>query len=91
MKKRYRIVIHGKVQGVMFRHNAAKIAEKANVNGWVRNNSDGTVEMLLEGEDDAVEKVVNWCRKGTIGAKVDKVVLKEEDFRDEFEGFYITI
>ena len=91
MKKRYRVVIHGRVQGVMFRHNTAKMAEKADVKGWVRNNPDGTVEAVFEGEEEDLEKVISWCRRGSIGAKVEKVELKEEKFTGEFEDFHITI
>jgi len=91
MKKRYHVVIHGRVQGVMFRHNMAKIAEKANVKGWVRNNPDGSVEAVFEGEEEDIEKVINWCRKGPIGSKIEKAEVKEEEFKDEFEAFYITV
>ncbi len=91
MKKRYHVVIHGRVQGVMFRHNAAKMASKASVNGWVRNNPEGTVEAVFEGEEEDVEKVLSWCRKGTIGSKVDRVDITEEAYKDEFEDFHIVI
>ncbi|MBI4009722.1 MAG: acylphosphatase [Candidatus Aenigmarchaeota archaeon] len=90
MEKRYRVVVYGRVQGVMFRHNVAKIAEKANIKGWVRNNPDGTVEAVFEGKEETLEKVLNWCRKGPIGSKIEKVEVKEEEFKDEFEAFYIT-
>lgn len=91
MMKRYHVVIHGRVQGVMFRHNTAKTAEKAGVKGWVRNNPDGTLEAVFEGEDTELEKVINWCRKGPIGSKIDRVEVREEKFTGEFDGFQITI
>ena len=91
MKKRYHVVIHGRVQGVMFRHNAAKMAGRANVNGWVRNNPEGTVEAVFEGEEGDVEKVLSWCRKGTIGSKIDRVDITEETYKGEFEDFHIII
>ena len=90
MKKRYRVTIHGRVQGVMFRHNAAKMAEKSDVKGWVRNNPDGTVEAVFEGEDADLEKVISWCRKGPIGSKIDRVDVKEERFTGKFDDFEIT-
>lgn len=90
MKKRYRVVIHGRVQGVMFRHNTAKIAEKADVKGWVRNNPDGSVEAVFEGEEGDLVKVLTWCRKGTIGSNVDRVDVTEEDYKGEFDEFHIS-
>ena len=91
MKKRYQVVIHGRVQGVMFRHNAARIAERSNVKGWVRNNPDGTVEAVFEGEEEDLDVVLNWCRKGPVGSKVERIDVNEEKFKDEFETFHITI
>jgi len=75
----------------MFRHNTAKIAEKANVSGWVRNNADGSVEAVFEGEEENLEKVISWCRKGPLGSKVYRVDVTEENFKNEFEAFHITI
>ena len=75
----------------MFRHNTAKIAEKANLTGWVRNNPYGTVEAVFEGEEEDLDKVVSWCKKGPLGSKVTKVEVKEEKFKGEFEAFHITI
>ena len=91
MMKRYHVIIHGRVQGVLFRHNAGKIADRLNVTGWVRNNPDGTVEAVFEGEEEALEKIISWCRKGTIGARVDGVDIEEEPYKGEFESFHITI
>ncbi len=91
MMKRYHVIIHGRVQGVMFRHNAGKIADRLNITGWVRNNPDGTVEAVFEGNEDSLEKIISWCRKGPIGARIDKVNIKEESYRGEFEAFHITI
>ena len=90
MKKRYHVVIHGKVQGVMFRHNTVKMAEKADVKGWVRNTADGSVEAVFEGEEDNLAKMLSWCRKGTIGSKVERVDVAEEDYRGEFDEFHIS-
>ena len=75
----------------MFRHNTAKIAEKANLTGWVRNNPDGTVEAVFEGEEDDMDAVISWCRKGTLGAKVSKVDVKEEKYEGGFGDFHIII
>ena len=87
--RRVHLIVYGRVQGVFFRHNTKKIADKLNLKGWVRNNPDDSVEIVAEGNDDAIEKFLNWCRKGPIGAKVEKVDLKKSDFKNEFTNFSI--
>jgi acylphosphatase len=88
--RRVHLIVYGRVQGVFFRHNTKKIADKLNLKGWVRNNPDDTVEIVAEGNDDAIDKLINWCRKGPIGAKVEKVEIKENGFRNEFKNFSIV-
>ena len=75
---RKRLVVHGAVQGVFFRATARRRAGDLGVAGWVRNCPDGTVEAVVEGEPDAVEAMVRFCRVGPEGARVDRV-----DERDE--------
>jgi acylphosphatase len=75
---RRRVVVHGFVQGVFFRDTVRRAAVRADVTGWVRNNRDGTVEAALEGEPAAVERVVEICRTGPRGARVDHVDVFEE-------------
>ena len=70
---RRRVVVHGFVQGVFFRDSVRRHALTAGVTGWVRNNRDGTVEAVFEGEDVAVERLVGFCRDGPRGARVDRV------------------
>ena len=67
------IVVHGRVQGVFFRASAEEAANRLGVGGWVRNRDDGTVEMVVEGEDDAVEQMVAWAREGSSQAQVSGV------------------
>ncbi len=57
--------------------------------GWARNNRDGTLEAVLEGEPEAVEAVVAFCREGPRGAAVEHVDISEEDVRGE-AGFAIV-
>ena len=67
------IVVHGRVQGVFYRASAEEAAGRLGVGGWVRNRDDGTVEMVVEGEDDAVEQMVAWAREGSSQAQVSRV------------------
>jgi acylphosphatase len=87
--KRVRVKIFGEVQGVFFRANTKEKADELGIKGWVRNLPDGSVEALFEGEDQAVNEIINWCKKGPIGARVEKVEIKEEKFKNEFKKFSI--
>jgi len=76
---RRRVVVHGFVQGVYFRDSVRRRAVSTGVAGWVRNNREGTVEAVLEGDPDAVERVVDFCWDGPRGARVDDVEIVEEE------------
>lgn len=76
---RRRVVVHGLVQGVYFRDSVRRRAFAASVAGWVRNTRDGTVEAVFEGEPHAVERLVDFCRQGPRGARVDRVWVGEEE------------
>jgi acylphosphatase len=75
---RRRIVVRGHVQGVWFRETTRRHAERHGVAGWVRNRGDGTVEAVLEGQEEAVELVVELCRAGPPGARVDRIDVESE-------------
>jgi acylphosphatase len=71
------VVIHGLVQGVFFRGACLDEASAAGVRGWVRNEYDGTVAAHFEGSPQAVEAMVEWCRKGPRHAVVQRVDVAE--------------
>jgi len=85
---RKRVVVHGFVQGVFFRDSVRRHAVSAGVGGWVRNNRDGTVEAVFEGEADAVEHLVALCHQGPRGARVDRVDVAPEE-PERITGFAI--
>ncbi len=85
---RRRVIVSGRVQGVWYRQSCYDQAVDAGVAGWVRNNDDGTVEAVLEGDADAVERVVAWMRSGPPGALVTRVELGDELPRGE-RGFRV--
>jgi acylphosphatase len=72
------VTISGDVQGVGFRYATIDRARSRDVAGWVRNNHDGTVEAVFEGQPEAVEALVAWCRRGPAGARVDDVRVELE-------------
>jgi acylphosphatase len=85
---RRRVVVHGFVQGVFFRDSVRRHALTAGVTGWVRNNRDGTVEAVFEGDDVTVERLVGFCRDGPRGARVDRVEVEIEE-PEALRGFSI--
>ncbi len=88
---RLHLTINGQVQGVNFRYYLSKIAQQAGISGWVRNSDTNynVVEAVLEGKDEEVQRVVEWCRKGPPRAKVEGVETKVENYRGEFTGFEV--
>jgi len=81
--KRFHIFIYGHVIGVFFREGIKELALKLKIKGWVRNTLDGKVEAVFEGDERDIEKMVEFCNKGPLGSKVDKVEIKEEDVQFE--------
>lgn len=75
---RRRLVVHGKVQGVFFRDSVREAAENEGLAGWAANRDDGSVEVVLEGSQEAVEAVVGYCRRGPASADVTGVDEHEE-------------
>jgi len=79
MPIRRRIVARGRVQGVFFRDSTRRQAETLGVAGFARNRDDGAVEIVAEGEDDAVERLVDYVRRGPGRAEVSDVEVTEEE------------
>ena len=76
-----RLLVSGEVQGVGFRENCRRAAQKAGVAGWVRNLADGRVEAWIEGDEAAVERLVAWCTHGPSWAHVSGVERHPEEPR----------
>ena len=87
--KQIHIFVTGRVQGVFFRQSTRVIAIKNNVNGWVRNLDDGRVEIIAQGEEQNINKLIDWCRTGPANSRVDEFELKEESITEEFENFEV--
>lgn len=71
--KAVRLVIFGRVQGVFFRDWTIKTALSYELDGWVRNRADGSVEALIVGAEGAVDKMVKDCWSGPPSAKVETI------------------
>ncbi|MHB1185292.1 MAG: acylphosphatase [Desulfobulbia bacterium] len=77
-RKRVVARVEGMVQGVYFRDYAQKEARSLDLSGWVRNRPDGTVEVVLEGEAEKVERMLAWLHTGSPQAEVKEVQVTEE-------------
>jgi acylphosphatase len=86
--KRVRVKVHGRVQGVFFRSDTQARARSLGLAGSVRNSPDGTVEAVFEGRPEAVDSMVEWCKRGPSGARVDHVDVWPEGPQGE-SGFVI--
>lgn len=84
-----RLVVSGRVQGVGFRDAMAGVALRAGVSGWVRNRRDGTVELLVQGAPPAVERVIDWSRRGPSAARVSSVEVTTAARDTSLEGFEV--
>lgn len=87
MMKRAHFIVEGRVQGVCYRMYACEEAQRLGITGWVRNKSDGTVEIIAEGEEKALGDFLVWCRRGPSYARVTGVRHDYSEAKGEFEDF----
>lgn len=84
-----RILVEGRVQGVGYRASARRMARSLGLTGWARNLRDGRVEILVEGEESAVDRMVEWCRRGPAAARVTRVTVQKGQATNQYTGFHI--
>lgn len=75
--RRIRAIVSGRVQGVSFRASTRTEARRLGLVGWVKNRSDGSVELEAEGPDDMVAALIQWCHQGPPAARVARVAVDE--------------
>jgi acylphosphatase len=88
-KSRVKVIVKGIVQGVNFRYYAQRQAAKFNITGWVKNLPDGSVAAVFEGDEQDVEAMVQWCRRGPPSAQVTELIAQPEEYRGEFSSFSV--
>jgi len=87
---RAHLIIEGRVQGVWFRDSTRNEATRLNLTGWVKNRFDGNVELVAEGSQEEVKKLIEWCHHGPPGARVTMVHKIKEDYTGKFDSFRIS-
>jgi acylphosphatase len=89
MSVRVHLKISGLVQGVCFRYYCREEAERLGLKGFVRNNADGTVEVVAEGGKEAAGSLAAWCRRGPPAARVTNCEEILESATGGFDSFRI--
>ncbi|MDD2666253.1 MAG: acylphosphatase [Methanocellales archaeon] len=89
MNSRVHAFIIGRVQGVFFRSFVESEATSLDIRGWVRNLRDGRVEVLAEGDKDALDELLRRIREGSPRARVEKVDVIWEEYVGDLKGFRI--
>lgn len=88
--KHFKISVHGSVQGVGFRWATRARARLLGINGFVRNEDDGSVYVEAEGETPHIDQFLAWCRRGPPGARVVSTEVSEGDVKG-FKDFEIRL
>lgn len=91
MRKRAELKIYGKVQGVFFRETCRIEARKLGLTGYVRNEPDGTVQIVAEGEDKDLNRMIEWCKYGPDNAEVERVNVQWLKSTGEFSNFGVEV
>lgn len=87
--ERLSAIVSGRVQGVSFRYFTQREAARLGVHGYALNRSDGTVQVVAEGERAALEQLLAWLRHGPPSAHVDDVSARWQPAQHEFARFEV--
>ncbi len=88
-KHQVHVKVSGKVQGVNYRWATRKEASRLGLKGWVKNLTDGSVELIAQGERESLEQLITWCRGGPPLAMVCNLDFRWEEVSGEFDQFGI--
>ncbi|MCK5066067.1 MAG: acylphosphatase [Bacteroidales bacterium] len=88
MPVQYDIIVYGRVQGVGFRAAARNQARSMNLKGWVENNKDGSVHIVVSGNQEQCGQLIQWCRNGSGYSWVERLEIKEMS-QGQLSAFFI--
>ena len=88
--KQLHLTVRGRVQGVFFRASTQREARRLGLTGWVKNRSDGSVEILAEGEETSIRELHGWAQKGPTAARVDRVDTRWRSYTGDYPDFRIV-
>lgn len=84
-----KLKIYGRVQGVFYRDSARRKGRKLGLTGWVKNEPDGSVKIIAQGDKQNLKKFIDWCYNGPIFAKVSKIDIDWETINKPLKDFKI--
>ena len=85
--KAIHIVVSGLVQGVNFRYDTKQKAASLGLVGFVKNIDSDDVEIIVCGDEEKINELIEWCNEGPVSARVDDVKVEEVDIKEKFVGF----
>lgn len=88
--KQVHVIVKGRVQGVFFRAATQREARRLGLTGWVRNRTDGSVELVAEGDESSLRQLCMWAEKGPSAARVDDVLTRWRAYSGDYPDFRIT-
>ncbi len=83
------VSVQGMVQGVCFRAWTMDLAARLDLKGWVRNTPDGSVEILAQGKDTSLKKLIELLREGPVLARVSRVDAEHGVAKEKFDKFSV--
>lgn len=89
MRKAAKIVVKGTVQGVFFRQFIKEHADNLKLCGFIRNLENGDVEIIVEGEQDQIQRMIEFSKKGPEHSHIRSVNVEEKKWSGEFKDFKI--
>ena len=89
MKAAARFVVQGTVQGIFFRQFVKEHADDLKLRGFVRNLDSGDCEVIVEGEKEAIDRLLGFVKKGPEHAQIRNVIVEERKWSGDFDEFRI--
>jgi len=83
------IAVTGLVQGVFYRSSTAEEGLRLGLTGWAKNLPNGSVKVVAEGKKETLLQLIEWCKKGSPSAKVASVNVEWQDYKGEFDTFFV--
>ncbi|MBT3251270.1 MAG: acylphosphatase [Candidatus Marinimicrobia bacterium] len=88
--RRVSAIISGRVQGVYYRESTRRqVLKIGGLTGWVKNQPDNTVKLIVEGNREKVQQLLDWCQSGPPMARVQSIDILEENYLGEFSDFMV--
>ncbi len=89
MEEQVNIKVIGRVQGVGFRYAVERTARRLGLKGWVCNQADGSVKIVVKGDKDKIKELIDWCDQGPLFAQIEKVQVEKQKIEQDLKDFKI--